>query len=148
MLILGLVDEPLRFLTVEFCSSAPDVMTDHPLLMDLVNKQFSPVLAALQYLASLLFADSARLSLLVGWSNCRSLEHWENVRSAQVRQLRRMVLLVSSWLQRRHCDRLEQPPWSLCLLADSRAAEAQQREVLSAWNQASPCCLRQVSPEL
>ena len=60
-LLLGWVDEPLRFLAVEFLSSSsPDVCPSRPLLMNLANRDFSPVLEALQYLAGLLFADNAR----------------------------------------------------------------------------------------
>ena len=143
LLILGLVDEPLRLPAVEFLSSSsPDMCSDRPLLLNLVNPAFSPVLAALQYLSTLLFAGNQRLVLLLGLAGSASLPDWEAMHKEQVRLLRRMVLLVSSWIQRRHQDRVQQPPWSLCALADPKAAPAVVEDLLVKWSCTEACCLR------
>ncbi|CAE7268084.1 unnamed protein product [Symbiodinium sp. CCMP2592] len=142
--VLALVDEPIRFLTFAFLrSTSTATVKAAPLLMDMVLASCSPLLASQQYLSSLLFGvDNARLCLLYEADGYSELEAFEEAEPMKVRTLRRMVLLVTSWIQVRHCDKLEAPPFNLVAVADGRADEATTASVLRKWDDTPACCLR------
>ena len=139
-----MVDEPVRFLTFQFLrdTSAASVASA-PLILDVANKLFSPIRAALQYLSSLLHSDNGRLRLIYEGQGFESVGDWEvEAEPAQLRLLRRMVLLVSSWIQARHQDRLGEPPFSLVGLVDSRLTSGDREALLQHWDGSNGCCLR------
>ena len=143
--ILFIVDEPLRFLTFQFMKFS-DVANTNPTLVQFANKGRSPLLAATQYLSSLLLENPqmgpGRLILIWKKPGFRSVSEWEEARPADVRALRRLVLLCCSWVQRRHSDNLEQFPFSLCLFADNEASESDKEALARKWDSTPECCVR------
>ena len=131
LLLLAIVDEPLRFLTFQFLSFNDSANVD-PTLLQLANPMRSPLVAATQYLTSLLFSDRGRLILL----------ERKDLANSWVRILRRLVMMTVAWVQRRHCGRLETFPFSLCLLADEKASEDSKRALCNQWDSTLPCCVR------
>ena len=142
LVVLSVVDEAVRFLQMEFlrCSDGSNRMT----LWRMANPEVSPLTAACQYLTSLLFTrrGDSRVILLVARDGFDSIEEWERNRPEQVRYLRRMILLANAWIQRRHCDRLFDMPWSLCSLADPDVSPSRKADLVSSWNSKLGCCLR------
>ena len=143
LVCLSLVDEAIRFLTFEFLSCGNRVTTHSvPTLLGFANLRRSPLVAACQYLTSLLCETQGRVRLV-----CKhlSVHEWERQQQQEVRVFRRLVLLAIGWVQRRHSDCFEGVqgiPFSLCLLADSEASTVAKAEIVSAWDGLMPCCVR------
>ena len=130
---LSIIDEPIRLLTFEFLKYNDSALASATAtLVELANPRRSPLIAATQYLSSLLFADRGRLILL---SKKDPSGSW-------IRLFRRLCLLALAWVQRRHCDRFHQFPFSLCLLADDKASETCKRALAQQWDSTLGCCLR------
>ena len=139
--VLSIVDEPLRSLTFYFMS-CNDVANQKPVLINLTNEQRSPLTACTQYLSSLLFCAHGRTLLVWKKQGFSSVEDWERLQPSQVRLFRRLVLLACAWIQRRHCDRFLQFPFSFCLLADEGASEQRKQDLLAQWDSCFACCVR------
>lgn len=130
MVCLCIVDEPIRFLTFEFLKIYDESIKDIPTLVMFANPERSPLVAACQYLTSLLFQRRGRTVLL------------DLTLKLHIRVFRRMVVLALAWVQRRHCDRLEQMPFNLPLLIDREASILAKEQLADQWDQLSPCCAR------
>lgn len=94
LLILLLVDEPLRFLTMEFLRFS-DAANTEPALFCLCNEHSSALVAACQYLSSLLLTDASRLELLYRKFGYSNIMDWEASEVKQVRHLRPGLYLKS-----------------------------------------------------
>lgn len=143
--MLALVDEAIRFMTFVFLGSSASFGSPlaKPILFKLANPTSSPLVAALQYLASLLFGTDSetRLQILFG-SSQPSIGDWERESPQEVRTLRRLALLTISWLQRRVGDRIAEPPFSLVALGDPSAPESLHQRLVQEWDETHLCCLR------
>ena len=141
---LCLVLEPLRHLTGWWMKCASDVEDPcrPPRLMDMVNPAWSPVRHALQYLSTLLDGKSSRLVLLWRLAGCGSLSEWYAQRPLDVRRFRRLCLLVSGWIYRRHECKWNQFPWLLVGVADKRRSMADRRKIIRTFDRTRVCCLR------
>lgn len=118
-------------------------LTNRPILFQLANPEHSQLVAGLQYLASLLFGNSSQSRLQILFSSSHaSLAEWEHESCGDVRVLRRMVLLTVSWMQRRLCDRLAEPPFSLVAMADTAAPDSLRRDLARKWDDLNRCCVR------
>ncbi len=124
-------------------ASSRGTFASSPILFKLANPRTSPLVASLQYLASLLFGkgEKTRLQILFSSSHA-SLEEWEQECTQDVRALRRMVLLTISWLQRRIGDRIDEPPFSLVALSDPKLPENLRQSIARRWDDTNPCCVR------
>lgn len=141
LVLLSIVDEPVRFLQCKFLHFSKH--GDELALWHFSNPEVSPLTAVLQYFSSLLFSTGGnRLVLLFGKEGFVDVETWEQRRPDQVRMLRRMVLLANSWVQRRHCDRLFDMPWSICALADPTISQERKSTLIKMWDNKLGCCLR------
>ena len=145
MLFLALVDEAIRFMTFTFlgsCASFGNPLAS-PILFQLANPSSSPLLAALQYLASVLFSTGPKTRLqIVLKSGYASIPDWEQEAPQDVRTFRRMVLLTISWLQRRVGDRIDEFPFSLVALADPNTSQEFRQSICQQWDEAHSCCVR------
>lgn len=139
--MMNLVDETIRFLTFEFLRYGDPTSTARTLSL-FANPPCSPLTGALQYLASLCLSDSARLVLVYMPRGFQSAEAWEEERPEEVRCLRRLVILASSWIQRRHCDRLMQIPFALTCLSDPSVSPGFKQELSESWDALNLCCAR------
>lgn len=117
LVVLALVEEPLKFLAFKFLSFSQPASSQAPLLI-LNNEHRSPLVAVTQYLTGLLASNSDRLILLFRRAGFMSLDDWEKHNKSDIRYLRRLVMLALSWVQRRQVDRLTEFPFSLCCLVD------------------------------
>ena len=139
--MLSIIDEPLRFLTFYFLS-VNDIASEKPTLIELTNESYSPLTLCNQYLASLLFGERGRTQLLWRRQSLLTVKQWEQSKPEQVRTFRRLVLLATAWIQRRHCDRLFQFPFLLCQLANENAETSLKQQILREWDSSFACCLR------
>ena len=141
---LCLVLEPLRHLTGSWMKCASDVEDPcrPPRLMDMVNPAWSPIRHALQYLSTLLDGRTSRLVLLWRLAGCGSLNEWYAHRPLDVRMFRRVCLLASGWIYRRHECKWNQCPWLLVGVADKRRSMADRRKIIRTFERTRICCLR------
>ena len=110
-------------------------------MIDVLDKPTSVIYAALQYLSYLLHGQPRRLLLLWRPSREASFEEWFAAHPAQVRQLRRVVLLVSASIYRRHVKALWSFPWLLVFMVDTRVSQADREEMTEQYDQKGSCCL-------
>lgn len=131
MVILCVVLEPLRALSVAWMKAASDVEDPcrPPRLMDMVNPAHSAIRHAMQYLATLLSGNASRLIFLWRLAGCASLDAWYTQRPDQVCVVRRLCLLISCWPYRRHHCQWQDFPWLLVGVADQRRSLANRREL-------------------
>ena len=144
LIVLNILEEVVRFLTFEFFSFS-DCAIDKPTLCLLCNPETSPTVAAEQYLCSLLMNDDSeptRLVLVFAREGFNSIQEWEHARPEQARALRRMTLLASCWIQRRHSDRFSEFPFCLSMLVNNQVSHERRQAVASRWDGKLRCCLR------
>ena len=141
LVVLNIVDEVVRYLHFQILQHG-DISSDKPTLSIFSYRPSSPFHSALQYLSSLLFCKSGRMVLIFAGQGFRSVGDWEASKPSEVRILRRIVLLASSWIQRRHVDRLEQMPFLLCNLAVSDIPWDTKQSIIDEWDALLPCCAR------
>jgi hypothetical protein len=146
VVILAIVLECLQYLTCFLlgCSRDDSDPLKPPMLLDLLNPQYSPFVIVLQYIATLLkqSTDEGRLILLWRSQGCKSYKDWCVQQPGQIRLVRRSLLLVSGWVRRRHCMPLEEAPFCLAILIDDRAPDHLKTECMDAWDEKAACCVR------
>jgi hypothetical protein len=145
--LLGIVMEPLRYLTRCFimCAKSSRDNARAPPLLDMLHRDLSPLTAALQYLAGLLCSSRSRdcdlWQLLYRWQGFADVDEWMAQRPGELRLTRRIILLASSWVYRRHLVCFQDWPWALCSLADVRVPESQHADIVSRWDSMNMCCV-------
>lgn len=116
VLVLAVLQEVTRFLT-NFHLNAHGRQsrgsTQAPPLLDVVNDEFSPYIMLLQFLSSLLINLSGRVLLVC--PGFKRVCNWESHRLEEVRVFRRMIMLCSAWIYRRHILFAREPPFSTCV---------------------------------
>jgi hypothetical protein len=141
LLMVAFCLEPLRFLTAFWMRRSRE--GDDPTriaLLDVVNERFSPVVGALQYISTMLFAQNDRLSLL--WRRFATTHaDWCSQFQEQVRNLRRLLLVTAASIHRRHRVLFSTLHWKISLLGDVRASTAQREQVIREYDEINPCCL-------
>lgn len=141
LLMVGFCLEPLRFLTAFWMRRSRQ--GDDPTriaLLDVVNERFSPVVGALQYISTMLFAQNDRLSLL--WRRFATTHaDWCSQFQEQVRTLRRLLLVTAASIHRRHQVLFSSLHWKISLLGDVRASTAQREQVIREYDETNACCL-------
>lgn len=138
---MALVKEGLRWLTSSFlrCGRAAKDPR-HPRLLDYASAPFSRVAAVLQYFAVLLTGQGSRWELVLGVSQCRTLDDWLRKHPAHAKNVTRAIFAAASWTHRRH-EFLLKWPWKAAAIADCRLSDARRRAVAQDLWDTPPCCL-------
>lgn len=147
LILLAIAIEPLRYITAFLLGAARDVVREdeHTELLDMLVPAWSPVYLSLQYIASVLLNQGgAEKRVVLAWrfQRCRSLSEWVATKPVEARLLRRILLLVSAWLFRRHIVPLSEPPWSLCVVSSTKATPTQKMKACESFDSLNSCCLR------
>jgi hypothetical protein len=123
LLILGLLVEPLQYLTSVLLSGSQDVLdtSNPPLLFDMLLPSASPVVAVLQQLSTMLAGKSSRLTLLFRFAGCSCMEDWGAQEPDLYKLFCSCILTASAWVWRRHHRELHSYPWKLFQVADQRS---------------------------
>ena len=144
LISLALVLEPLRILSSWFMRRAHDVELHHSCrhpLCGIVYPGSSPVVAALQYLASMLHGQPRRLVLLWRSSGYASFAAWFASASTEIRQLPRLVMAISASIYHRIFRAVNNFPWALVAFADPRTTREQLDILARRWDRSRACCL-------
>lgn len=144
--VLSLASEPIRALLrclFSFSRAVVDSADKNPPpLCNFITPRYSPVCRILEYVSSFLSGLAGRrLSVLL--MLCRIPSHADLWRSHKdiALQLRRALLLVSSWVYHRHQCRLEAWPYRLATLADHRLGPEEHNKCAIAVFESRLCCL-------
>lgn len=145
MWMFALAIEPLRYLSAWWLRRAreTDRSPSRIPLFDMLLPECSPLQAARQYVATLLHSDGGddRLVLLWRYFGFPSLTAWRAGRPAQIRTMRRFLLVVDASLFRRHVQTFRPLAWRILQLADPRVPNLAKDGIAAEWNGASVCCL-------
>jgi hypothetical protein len=143
LVTLSLILEPLRVLTSWWMRRAREVdpHSGQRPLMDILCPSTSVLTATLQYLSSLLHGQPKRLLMLWRPSGAASFQEWFRTHPSEVQQFRRLVLLTSAAIFRRHAHCLRQFPWLFVSLVDDRLAPQEKEHIAAAFDDLHPCCL-------
>lgn len=139
---LALALEPLRALSSWWMRRARQVegFTCRRPPMDILHRPMSILTIALQYISSFLAGGSKRLLLVWRHTCSDTYAEWFQKFPRQVQQLRRMMLLVSASIYKRHVCTLRAFPWLLASLADERLSDADREKIAAAFDSKGPCC--------
>lgn len=100
----------------------------------------SPVLAALQYMSSLLAGKGSRLILIFMQTGATNLEDWCEEFPTQAMQLRSSLTLGAAWI----FERLHRPsmefPFRLAALGDANLPDAEAKVIVETFFKMSLCC--------
>ena len=99
---LALILEPVRHLTYWHLARMVKAPSRVPPLLDLVTDEFSPVVAALQYLSAYLAGKSRRWTLILASAKCNDIAEFVALHPENARKHRRLGILVSTWIRERH----------------------------------------------
>ncbi len=88
------------------------------MIADLVNSEYSIVVAALQYYVGLLDASGSRLALIIGRHS--SYGEWTKARPDLNAVFRRGATTAALWLFQRLHVRVNVAPWTLARVTDPR----------------------------
>ena len=144
LVTLGLVLEPIRVLSSWFMRRAREVELYHSCrrpLMDILHAPTSVLTTCMQYLSSLLLEVPRRLILLWRPSGCADYSAWFSTCPDQVRQLRRLVLLTSASMYRRHYKTFHSFPWLFVSLVDGRVSGEEKQRIAAMFDASHECCL-------
>ncbi len=116
---------------------------ERPPLYCLLDKRCSVVIQVLQHYASLLLnpEGNGRLTLLWGNTPHESFGDFCLREPGRVRQLRRILLLASGWVYRRHWLYLNSDPFVMTLTGDSAADPDVVQLHLDFWDIKHHCCV-------
>ena len=119
---LALILEPLRAVTAWLMRQARELQDpcQRPSVLDYFNGPYSCITHSRQYLATLLLGKSTRLCFLWRPSGCNNLGEWYSSCPDSVRLLRRLAMIASCSLYRRHVCTARKHPWALLRLVDDR----------------------------
>ena len=144
--LIAVATEPLRLLHTLYIATSCDDPTPAgdkwPVLLDLLNPEFSLLHHVLQYLGSLVrYPDqSSRLMIIVRMRGCTTYQEWARKWPADVRKLRCGVLGLASAVSRRQYNALRSN-YGLFRIADARM-NVQSRESVCRAELAKPrCCI-------
>ena len=116
VIMLAIVMEPLRYVSAWLMAASRGV--EHPCrwppLVDMMNYSFSPVIHVLQYLAALASGAASRLVMLWAYAGYKSYSEWCRARPGQIRSLRRLLLICSSGVYRKHKNTILLPLAPCC----------------------------------
>ena len=141
--MLAIVIEPHRSLSEWWLLRAREV-DRHPTrvpVLDLLYPATSVLVVVLQYLGSLLYsAGAARLRLVWGYEGFESFPHFCSAKPRELRGFRRLLLVVSVGMYRRH--RVWTKSWSLRVLqfVDTRVSQSKKDELGLLWDGLGACC--------
>ena len=145
MLIIAICIEPLRYLSAWWMRRAreTDASCTRVRILDMMHGPTSPLQAARQYCATLLFAQegSGRLALLWRYGGFSNYDSWCRGCPGLVRELRRMLLVVDASLYRRHALLFKSVAWRLLRFADPRLSRRELDALADEWNSVLECCL-------
>lgn len=116
VLVLAILQEVTRYLTnwhLDANGRQNRNSTHAPPLLDVVNPRFSPYVMLVQYLSSLLINKLGRALLVC--PGFKRVAEWEAHNLEQVRIFRRLVMLTSAWIFRRHLLFAAEAPFSTCV---------------------------------
>ena len=135
--------EPIKWLTDYFLSCASRLRNPckFPVLMDLLNPKFSPVLHVLQWFSTLLGGSHSRCRLVYGFVGCSSAGEFVIRYPELATFFRRLVLAASGGVFRRFELSLSRRPWVLAGVADVRRPLRDRREICADFVSKSACCL-------
>ena len=141
LLVLALCLEPIRSVSAWWMRRARtgDARLRDGFL-DMLFEPVSPLQSALQYLASMLTGESARLVLL--WRPIAgSYAEFCARRPDLVRDFRRCILVTAASMYRRHSCVYGDLTWAISKLADSRVPMQERCDLASAFEAVEPCCI-------
>ena len=143
--VLAITLEVNRCLTWYWLSCLGKSLAENcrPPLYSLLDRRTSIVIQALQHYASLLLNSegNGRLCLLWASSQCESFQEFCEEEPSKVRVLRRMLLLGSGWVFRRHYVYLNTDPFTVTLPGDVNADPDMVDTVLQMWDLKHHCCV-------
>ena len=134
MFIVGIVHEPLRWLTGYFLMvSSPARRRGQfasPELCTFACPKKSPITGVMQYLSELLAGAALRLDMLVHSSKSGNFQNWAAANPGLLSALRHGATIASSWIHRRFWVEGMCFPWRLSMCVDTRLPEAERKRVL------------------
>jgi len=132
LIAFAIVLEAVRYITQWLLRLSAEVQPPchWPGLCNAVNASMSPIIHALQYLASLTLGTAPRLQLLYRYMGCQSYAVWCDQHKPMVRQLRRYILVAAVWINRRHWEELNTFPWLFACVPDTRIPYEQRVSLL------------------
>ena len=132
--IMLLVMEATRCLTFYFLGSLKKSLScDRCVLYELLDPEVSIVAGLLQHLSALAMSEDGEGRLRLLGSPYPSAQ--------KVRQLRRLLLLTSGWIYRRHHVYVHSLRYSICVVADPEANPGVKAAVCRQWDAAPVCCV-------
>ena len=145
LLFMAIAIEAHRFLSAWWMRRAreSDKYPKRVPFLDMMFAPTSPLVAARQYSSTLLCSDGGQDRLQIVWiyQEYSSYAEWCAHQPAQVRELRRMILVVESGLYRRHVAMLKHLTWRLPMLIDPRVNEFQKLALMQEWDDTDACCM-------
>ena len=141
VIVLALISEPIRFLTEQFLRSASEVRNrQSPATFEYINPLRSPIVAALQYLTSLLSGDSPRLVLLYARHGLGSFAEWMESCPDEALCLKHGAITVIAWISERHHRLFSEPPLLDLSLGDTRLSKAAKEDHIARICTRASCC--------
>ena len=143
--MLAIVIEPHRFLSEWWLLRARDIdrHPDRVPVLDILHKPTSVLFVAQQYLASVLHGNGeGRVRLLWLYQNFETFAAFCSERPAQVREFRRLLLVMAVSIYKRHTRTFDE--WDVIILqfVDGRVSESEKDTLGKAWDELRWCCAR------
>ena len=118
-------------------------LSDNPKRIPVLDMNFkprSPLTASAQYIATMMTGQSDRLILLWG-REFSSYEEWCARRPKMIRSVRRLLLVTSLSIYRRHSKTFCILQWRISSLCDFRVSRTEREEIAADYASTSWCCI-------
>ena len=109
-----------------------------PVLFDLTNLVWSPIIVMRQYFAGCLRGFGSRVTLICRRAGFSSVREWIASDQTQARKLQQTLLTADAWVYCRHELEFMSWPWLVACTADVRIALAERIVIATRWL-AEPC---------